>query len=103
MARMFSIPTRPSGVPQFSIPLSGPVIAGSFFIVPPIHFQAILRVKNAGDDDAPLAGGGLNSVGPFEVIAVSADPLARTTVLPGGNTINCTMGHLSLGEEEAVI
>lgn len=29
--------------------------------------QAILRVKNSGDEDAPLEGGGLNSVGPFEV------------------------------------
>ncbi|CBJ27963.1 conserved unknown protein [Ectocarpus siliculosus] len=30
--------------------------------------EEIVRVRNAGDDDAPLEGGGLNSVGPFEVL-----------------------------------
>lgn len=39
--------------------------------LPPMYHrpfpQAILRVRNTGDDDTPLEGGGLNSVGPFEV------------------------------------
>ncbi|CAM9380764.1 unnamed protein product, partial [Hapterophycus canaliculatus] len=30
--------------------------------------EAILRIMNAGDEDAQLEGGGLNSVGPFEVV-----------------------------------
>eukprot|EP00903_Cladosiphon_okamuranus_P020361 g18681.t1 len=30
--------------------------------------EAILRVKNAGDEEAPLEGGELNSAGPFEVV-----------------------------------
>ncbi|CAM9999546.1 unnamed protein product, partial [Ectocarpus sp. 8 AP-2014] len=47
--------------------------------------EAIVRVRNAGDDDAPLEGGGLNSVGPFEVLN------AFRTVPPRGGSHRCVL------------
>lgn len=60
------------GHPPLSLPLFGPAPKQRLNPLPvlPNTTQAIVRVRNAGDDDAPLEGGGLNSVGPFEVRAV---------------------------------